>query len=86
MPHYVAVRPIGEARVAAYVRPQTLSIGLDPEDAVAVRDDFPDFRLERTSAATHHVHVPAAALNDPHQRHAAGTALERALARLAGHQ
>jgi hypothetical protein len=84
MPHYVAVRPVGEDRVAAYARPQTLSIGLDPDDAVAVTGYFPDVRLERTSAATHHVHVPASALDDPARRQAARAALEQALARVAG--
>jgi ADP-ribose pyrophosphatase YjhB (NUDIX family) len=86
MPHYVAVRPVGSSAVAAYVKPQTLSAGLDPDDAVAVTRDFPDFRLERTSAATHHVHVPAAALGDVQRRRAARAALEHALARVAdGH-
>jgi ADP-ribose pyrophosphatase YjhB (NUDIX family) len=84
MPHYVAVRPVGEDRVAAYARPQTLSIGLDPDDAVAVTRAFPDVRLEQTSAATHHVHVPASALDDPARRQAARGALEQALARVSG--
>ncbi|WP_345770676.1 NUDIX domain-containing protein [Blastococcus saxobsidens] len=86
MPHYVAVRPLGEERVAAYARPQTLSVGLDPDDAVAVTGRFPAFRLERTSAATHHVHVPVLALVDPVVRRAAMDALERALVRVAGGQ
>lgn len=84
MPHYVAVRPLGEERVAAYARPQTLSICLSPDDAVAVTAGFPGFRLERTSAATHHVHVPVLALADPGERRAAMAALERALARVTG--
>ena len=84
MPHYVAVRPVGEERVAAYAKPLTLSIGLAPGDAIAVTDAHPDFRLERTSAATHHVHVPASALADPARRQVARDALERALARVAG--
>lgn len=84
MPHYVAVRRVGEERVAAYARPQTLSVGLDPDDAVTVTADHPDFRLERTSAATHHVHVPAAALHEPAHRQAARAALEQALARITG--
>lgn len=84
MPHYVAVRPAGEERVAAYARPQTLSIGLDPADALALTSDFPGFRLEQTSAATHHVHVPVLALADPRERGAAIGALERALARVTG--
>ncbi|GAB3358714.1 NUDIX hydrolase [Modestobacter lapidis] len=83
MPHYVAVRPVGTERVAAYARPLTLSIGLDPDDAVALTGDFPDFRLERTSAATHHVHVPMPALADPAARRAAMEALGRALVRVA---
>lgn len=82
MPHYVAVRPAGEKRVAAYARPQTLSVGLDPDDAVTLATDFPSFRLERTSAATHHVHVPMLAVADPAERRAAIAALERALARI----
>ncbi|MBN1093322.1 NUDIX hydrolase [Blastococcus sp. TML/M2B] len=82
MPHYVAVRPLGEERVAAYARPQTLSVGLDPEDAVAVSAEFPGFRLERTSSTTHHVHVPLLALTEPVERRAAIAALERALARI----
>ena len=82
MPHYVAVRPVGEERVAAYAKPLTLSIGLDPDDAVAVTGAHPDFRLERTSAATHHVHVPAAALGDSGSVRAATAAIERALARV----
>ncbi|MGY1753817.1 NUDIX hydrolase [Blastococcus sp. SYSU D01042] len=86
MPHYVAVRPFGEERVAAYARPQTLSIGLDPADAVALTEDFPGFRLEQTSAATHHVHVPMLALADPDERRAAMSALERALTRVSGSQ
>ncbi|MGY1840256.1 MULTISPECIES: NUDIX domain-containing protein [unclassified Modestobacter] len=84
MPHYVAVRPVGEERVAAYARPQTLSVGLDPDAAGTVADDHPDFRLERTSAATHHVHVPASALDEPVRRQAARAALEQALARITG--
>ena len=36
--------------------------------------------LEQTSAATHHVHVPASALTGP-SRQVARAALERALAR-----
>ncbi|SOC50276.1 ADP-ribose pyrophosphatase YjhB, NUDIX family [Blastococcus aggregatus] len=84
MPHYVAVRPAGEERVAAYARPQTLSIGLDPDDAESVGAEFRSFRLERTSAATHHVHVPMLALAEPVERRAAMAALERALARVAG--
>jgi hypothetical protein len=84
MPHYVAVRPIGHSAVAAYVKPQTLSAGLYPDDAVAVTASFPDFRLERISAATHHVHVPASVLDDPARRRAARAALEQALARVAG--
>ena len=84
MPHYVAVRPVGQERVAAYARPQTLSIGLDPDDAVAVTGAFPDVRLEQTSAATHHVHVPASGLGDPVRVAAATAALERALARVTG--
>ena len=84
MPHYVAVRPAGEERVAAYARPQTLSIGLDPDDAQTVTRNFPHFRHERTSAATHHVHVPMLALADPPDRRAAMAALERALVRLTG--
>jgi len=84
MPHYVAVRPVGTDRVAAYAKPLTLSVGLDPDDAVAVTDDHPDFRLERTSAATHHVHVPASALDDPARRHAARAVLEQGLARIGG--
>ncbi|WP_206330493.1 NUDIX domain-containing protein [Modestobacter sp. KNN46-3] len=84
MPHYVAVRPAGEERVAAYARPQTLSVGLDPDAAVTVADDHPDFRLERTSAATHHVHVPASALDEAARRQVARTALEQALARITG--
>jgi hypothetical protein len=84
MPHYVAVRPVGHSAVAAYVKPQTLSAGLYPDDAVAVSGSFPDFRLERTSAATHHVHVPASALDDPARRQAAHGALEQALARVSG--
>jgi ADP-ribose pyrophosphatase YjhB (NUDIX family) len=84
MPHYVAVRPVGHSAVAAYVKPQTLSAGLYPDDAVAVSGSFPDFRLERTSAATHHVHVPASALDDPARRQAARGALEQALARVSG--
>ena len=83
MPHYVAVRPVGAAGVAAYARPRTLSIGLDPDDAQAVVETFPDLRLERTSAATHHVHVPVLALADPVERAATVSALERALARTA---
>lgn len=84
MPHYVAVRPAGEERVAAYARPQTLSVGLDPDDAIALAADFPSFRLERTSAATHHVHVPMLAVADPAERRAAIAALERAVARVTG--
>lgn len=84
MPHYVAVRPVGEERVAAYARPQTLSVGLDPDDAISVAADFPSFRLEQTSAATHHVHVPMLTLADPAERRAAIAALERALARVTG--
>jgi ADP-ribose pyrophosphatase YjhB (NUDIX family) len=84
MPHYVAVRPVGEERVAAYARPLTLSIGLDPDDAVAIAAAHPDFRLERTSGTTHHVHVPATSLSDPGPARAAAAALERALARVAG--
>jgi ADP-ribose pyrophosphatase YjhB (NUDIX family) len=84
MPHYVAVRPVGEERVAAYAKPLTLSIGLDPDDAIAVSSGRPDFRLERTSAATHHLHVPMASLADPDQRRAALDALGRALARISG--
>jgi len=45
---------------------------------------FPDFRLERTSAATNHVHVPASALDNPVRRQAARAALEQALARVSG--
>ena len=86
MPHYVAVRPVGEERVAAYAKPLTLSIGLDPDDAVAVTQAHPQFRLERTSAATHHVHVPTPALDEPARREAARAALEQALARIAGAQ
>lgn len=82
MPHYVAVRPEGEERVAAYARPQTLTVCLDPDDAVSLAADFPTFRLEQTSAATHHVHVPMLALADPAERRAAVAALERALARI----
>ncbi|WP_369140949.1 NUDIX domain-containing protein [Modestobacter versicolor] len=84
MPHYVAVRPPGSERVAAYAKPLTLSVGLDPDDAVALAGGNPDFRLERTSAATHHVHVPAAALDDPARRQVARVALEQALGRIAG--
>ncbi|MCZ2813847.1 NUDIX domain-containing protein [Modestobacter sp. VKM Ac-2979] len=84
MPHYVAVRLVGEERVAAYARPQTLSVGLDPDAAVTVAEDDPDFRLERTSAATHHLHVPAAALDEPARRQVARAVLEQALARIAG--
>ncbi|MGY1834344.1 NUDIX domain-containing protein [Blastococcus sp. SYSU DS0510] len=84
MPHYVAVRPLGEERVAAYARPQTLTIGLDPDDAVEVAAAFRVCRLEQTSAATHHVHMPTSALADPVARRAAMEALERALARAAG--
>jgi ADP-ribose pyrophosphatase YjhB (NUDIX family) len=81
MPHYVAVRPVGSERVAAYAKPLTLSIGLAPDDAIAVTRAQPDFRLEQTSAATHHVHVPAAAVDEPARRQAARTALELALDR-----
>ncbi len=84
MPHYVAFRPAGEERVAAYARPQTLSIGLDPVDAREVAGEFPGFRLEQTSATTHHVHVPMLAMADPAERLAAMAALERALARITG--
>lgn len=84
MPHYVAIRPVGVDRVAAYARPQTLSIGLEAADALALTSEFPGFRLERTSAATHHVHVPVLGLADPSERRAAAAALERALARAAG--
>jgi hypothetical protein len=84
MPHYVAVRPVGEERVAAYAKPLTLSVGLDPDDAVAVTTDHPDFRLERTSAATHHVHVPASALTEPALRQAVRAALAQALDRISG--
>ncbi|CCH89519.1 NUDIX hydrolase (modular protein) [Modestobacter italicus] len=80
MPHYVAVRAAGEERVAAYAKPLTLAVRLDPDDAVALTADHPDYRLERTSAATHHVHVPASALTGP-GRQVARAALERALAR-----
>jgi len=82
MPHYVAVRPVGEERVAAYVKPLTISVGLDPDDAIAVTREHPEFRLERTSAATHHVHVPMGSLADSGVRRAAMDALERALARI----
>jgi hypothetical protein len=81
MPHYVAVRPAGSDRVAAYAKPLTLSIGLAPDDAIAVTRAHRDFRLEQTSAATHHVHVPAAAVDDPSRRQAARAALQRALGR-----
>ncbi len=81
MPHYVAVRPAGSERVAAYAKPLTLSVGLAPDDAVAVTRAHPDFRLEQTSAATHHVHVPASALDEPARRQAARVALEQALGR-----
>jgi ADP-ribose pyrophosphatase YjhB (NUDIX family) len=81
MPHYVAVRPVGEERVAAYAKPLTLSIGLDPDDAIEVAGADPDFRLETTSAATHHVHVPVTALDEPARRGVTMSALERALAR-----
>ena len=53
---------------------------------MAVTADHPDFRLERTSAATHHVHVPASALAEPRRRRAARAVLEQALARIAGPQ
>ena len=84
MPHYVAVRPVGDERVAAYAKPLTLSVGLDPDDAIAVSRAHPDFRLERTSAATHHVHVPMPALADSARRQAARGVLEQALGRIAG--
>ena len=84
MPPYVAVRAVGEERVAAYAKPLTLSVGLAPDDAVAVTRAHGDFRLEQTSAATHHVHVPASALDEPARRQAARAALEQALARIAG--
>jgi len=84
MPHYVAVRPAGSARVAAYVKPQTLTLSLAPADGADLANELPDVRVEPTSAATHHVHVPAAALDDVRARHAARAALERALARVAG--
>jgi len=83
MPHYVAVRPAGADRVAAYARPQTLSLGLDPDDAAAVAGAIPGARLEQLSAATHQVHVPAGALAGPVQAQAVTSALERALARVA---
>ena len=86
MPHYVAVRPVGEERVAAYAKPLTLSMGLDPDAAIAVTRAHPDFRLEQTSATTHHVHVPASALDEPARRRAARAALEQALSRGSGTQ
>ena len=85
MPHYVAVRPAGHDRVAAYVKPRTIAMALDPDDAVAVAAERPGLRQERTSAATHHVHVPADLLDaDADLWRVATAALERALARAAG--
>jgi hypothetical protein len=63
MRHYVAVRPVGFARVAAYVKPHADPVPR-PVRRGGLTEELPDFRLELTSAAIHHVHVPAAALED----------------------